>query len=99
MAAGLGPHSGGILGLYRLLGEHGEAIEFDLLERHYRLDDLGTEALSWRDLFVLVRRWEKQPGTATAEAVHGERWSVTDQLLAHVFDLLNLANWQRAGKK
>lgn len=99
MAEGLGHHGGGILGLYGLLKEHGEAIEFDLLECGMRLDDLGSEALTWRDLLVLVRRWQTNPTTALAESVHGVRWTITDQLLALVHDLLNQGNWQRAGKK
>jgi len=99
VAGGLGHRRGGILGLYGLLTEHGEAIEYDLLERGMRLDDLGTEALSWRDLLVLVRRWQVMPSTATSEAVHGTRWSVTDQLLALIFDVLNQANWQRQKKR
>lgn len=62
------------------------------------LDDLGW-SLSWRDLQVLVQQWQKTPGTATYRSVHGiELWSVTDQLLANVIDILAVANWQRAGK-
>lgn len=62
------------------------------------MDDLGV-SLSWRDLWVLVMRWQRTPGTALCEAVHGERWSVEGQLLAHVIDLLEVGNWQRMGKK
>lgn len=29
----------------------------------------------------------------------GERWELTDTLLAHIADLLAGANWQRAGNK
>ena len=99
MAEGFRHQRGGILGLYRLLEEHGEAVEYDLLTNHYRLDDLGTPALSWRDLWVLVRRWQKDPHTALCEALHGVRWDVTAQLLAVVADTLAAGNWQRAGKK
>jgi hypothetical protein len=99
VAEGLRSDGGGIVGLHRLLEEHGEAIEYDLLDHQFRLDDLGTEALSWRDLFVLIRRWQKLPETATCEAVHGRRWTTTEQLLAGAVDVLQAANWQRAGKK
>lgn len=99
MAEGLRSHSGGILGLHRFLEEHGEAVEFDLLTHGYSYDDRGTEALSWRALWVLVRRWQQRPDTATSESVHGVRWGVTDQLLAVIADDLAVANWQRAGKK
>jgi len=47
---------GGIGGLASLLREHGEAIEYDLIRCGLRLSWLGTEALSWRDLLVLVRQ-------------------------------------------
>lgn len=62
------------------------------------MDDLGV-SLSWRDLWVLVMRWQRTPGTALCEAVHGERWTTEAQLLATVIDVLELANWQRIGKK
>lgn len=39
------------------------------------------------------------PETALSRAVHGERWSITDQLLALIFDVLQLGNWQRARKR
>ncbi|WP_150129227.1 hypothetical protein [Microcella alkaliphila] len=39
------------------------------------------------------------PETALAHAVYGERWSITDQLLALIFDVLQLGNWQRARKR
>lgn len=47
----------------------------------------------------MVRRFQADPSTATSRAIHGEHWSVTDQLLAAVVDLLQAGNWQRAGKK
>jgi hypothetical protein len=91
--------AGGIAGLCRLLGEHGEAIEYDLIQLGLRLDWLGTEALSWRDLLVIVR--QAGPGSRLALATQGARalWSQTDYLLADVIDLLAEANWQRAGNK
>lgn len=47
---------GGIAGLVRLIRDHGEAVEYDLITIGLRLDWLGTEALSWRDLWVIVRQ-------------------------------------------
>lgn len=72
---------------------------YDLLVRGLRLRDLGTPSLSLFDLWVLVRRLQVEPGTATREAVHGNVWSVTDQLLANLVDAVNLGNWQRGGKR
>lgn len=102
MAGGVGNHSGGIAGLCYLLTEHAEAIEFDLLVMGRRLDDLGTEALSWRDLLVVVR--QAGPGSALARALNpeGAAWAsgaASADLLALVADLLAVSNWQRQGKK
>lgn len=98
MAEGLGNQPGGIFGLVELIDEHYEAIEADLLDRGWRLSEVGG-SFSWRDLLVMVRRFQRDPETATARSVHGERWKVTDQLLAALIDLLQIGNWQRAGKK
>ncbi len=56
MAGSVRSEAGGIAGLVRLLSEHGEAVEFDLIRLGLRLDWLGSEALSWRDLLVIVRQ-------------------------------------------
>lgn len=101
MGRGVGHLAGGIVGLYRFLTEHGEAVEFELLylPGRPRLEDLGTRRLTWRDLLVLVKH---APSTsAIARAVHGEiaAWDANAFLLATVIDVLQLANWQRSGKK
>ena len=44
-----------MIGLLDLIEEHGEAVEYDLIDAGLRLRWLGTEALTWRDLFVRVR--------------------------------------------
>lgn len=99
MACGVGHHRGGIAGLVRLLREHGEAIEYDLIALGLRRDWLGTPALSWRDLLVITRQTPQ--GTALHRAVNGERsdWTLPVALLADIYDVLNAANWQRSGGK
>lgn len=47
----------------------------------------------------MIRRFQQTPASATCRAMHGERWELTDQLLATVVDVLQVANWQRQGKK
>lgn len=90
MAEGLEGEAGGIYGLLDLVDEHQEAIEFELLVIGRHLDELGTAALSWRDMYVLVRRWQMTPGNAFAASMHGgEVPSWTEQVLAVVVDLLN----------
>lgn len=81
---------GGILGLLNLVDEHQEAIEYELLIIGRHLSELGSPALTWRDLYVLVRRWQMTPGNAFAASVHGgEVPSWTEQVLAVVVDMLN----------
>lgn len=89
MAERLHCEAGGIAGLLDLVDEHQEAIEYELLLIGRHLDELGTPALSWRDLYVLVRRWQRTPGNAFAAAVHGsEVPSWMEQVLALVVDAL-----------
>jgi hypothetical protein len=102
MAGSKPNHSGGIAGLALILADHGEAVEYDLLALGLRLDDLGTERLSWRDLFVVIHR--AGPTSALMREVQPElsAWAsgfVLADLLAHAVDLLAGGNWQRAGKK
>lgn len=81
---------GGIGGLYRVLRDHGEALEADL-QRVYGVDlrDFVSGTLSWRRLNVLC------------QGMYGEtaRWGPTENLLASTVDALRGANWQRAGGK
>lgn len=99
MGAGVEHWRGGILSLCRLIDQYGEAVEYDLLMSGRSLDEIGY-TLSWRDLWVLVRRWQKTPRTALSEAIHGHMIpTLQDELLAGLFDLTAAANWQRAGKK
>lgn len=91
---------GGIFGLLDLIDEHREALEYELLMAHYRIADLGSGLLTWRDLFVLVRRWQKIPGNALAASVYGaEVPAWTEQVLATVVDQLQSVNFNlRKGK-
>lgn len=60
-------------------------------------DWLGTRRLSWRDLYVIVTHL---PDTsALRREVLGEHaaWDVKAHLLAGIFDVLAVANWQRGG--
>lgn len=100
MARRVGHRHGGIFGLLELIGQHQEAVEFELLAHGFRLRDVGSEAFNWRDLYVLVRRWQKQPGNALAEGVQGHPvWTVAEQILAIIADVLAYANWQRLKKR
>lgn len=60
-----------------------------------RLDWLGSERLTWRDLWVIV---EQQPATSAlirARDPEGSEWHKIEHLAAGIFDALQVANWQR----
>lgn len=93
--------AGGILGLVGFLREHGGAVEYQLLTLGLRLEWLGTDRLSWRDLWVVVT--QAPPGSAIHRAVEPEKaaWASGELdawFLAAQVDLLAAGNWQRQGK-
>ncbi|WPM94340.1 tail assembly chaperone [Arthrobacter phage Cupello] len=66
------------------------------------LEDLGTPALSWRDLFVIVRQAPATSALARAVTPELAAWAsgqVLADLAANMVDLLAAGNWQRQGKK
>jgi hypothetical protein len=77
LAGGVEADAGGIAGLRVVLAEHSGAVEYDLLHLGKNLDDLGTPALSWRDLLVIVTH--AQPETATFKALNPE-WQHTNEV-------------------
>lgn len=97
MGQGFRNRSGGIRGLFRLLEEHGEAIEYDLIALGLRLDWLGTEALTWRDLCVIVK--QSPIGSALARSYRGHSWTVGDIIALRSLDALRGLSWQTGGGK
>ena len=94
MVAGFGREPGGIGSLVRLLREHGEAIEYDLIRLGLRLDWLGTERLSWRDLWVIVRQSGPDTALWRTEARRVVQTPETD-LLRAVEHSLRVLIWQQ----
>ena len=88
---------GGIRGLSRLLAEHGEAIEYELIRLGLRLSWLGTRRLTWRDLYVIVRQSPQDSAIHRATAGPDHIWDLHGHLLAVIADVLLVANWQRGG--
>ncbi|HEY9367934.1 hypothetical protein [Streptomyces sp.] len=96
---------GGIRGLYRLLKEHGGAVDYDL--RHewpgYRLRDLWDDdptKLTHRELIEFVQHLP--PGSATARSILGQSAAAyTTEVAALDVIAFHLAhaNWQRGGGK
>jgi len=62
-----------------------------------RLDWLGSEFLSWRDLLVIVNQSPRD--SALFRALHPETVEATlgNQILAAIYNALAAANWQRQG--
>ena len=87
---------GGIAGLVLLIEEHGPAVEFDLIRLGLRLRDLGSEAFSWRDLFVIVQNGG--PDTALARTMHPDAapWGLSEHLLAVIADAVIAGNWMQS---
>ena len=104
MAESRGCPGGGIVGLCRLLSEHGEAIEADLA-RYYSTDirDLFRpgSGLTWRRLRALVLGLPEESALGRAIAGEDSVWTLETQLLAALHDRLSEGNWQRgnAGSK
>lgn len=104
MAEARGCSGGGIRGLFRLLSEHGEAIEADL-QRFYGLDirDLFRPGagLTWRRLRALIMGLPAESALHRSMGGEDAVWTLQTQLLAAVHDRLSEANWQRgnAGSK
>jgi len=90
---------GGISSLRRLIAEHPEAVHYELLRLGLRLEQLGTKHLTWFDLKAVVVSLPH--GNAIQRAEHGEDalWGLPEHLIATVIDVLQAANWQRAGDK
>lgn len=91
--------AGGIRSLRELIGSHSEAVEFDLIGLGLRLDWLGSESLSWRDLWVIVRQSPRTSALFRATNPDAADWGLAEQLTAAVFDAVQVGNWQRASGK
>lgn len=93
MARRLRGDLGGIAGLRELIAQHKEAIEYDLIGLGLRLDQLGTRALSWRDLLVIVNQSPRT--SALRRSVVGEQadWGLLEHLTAANFDTLQQLVW------
>lgn len=58
-----------------------------------RLDWLGSESLSWRDLLVIIR--QAPPGSALDRHARPEQWSNHIELLAQLVDTTRWLQWSK----
>ena len=100
MAGGLGDRRGGIFGLVELLDEHQEAVEYDLINHGLRLRQLGTEALTWRDLKIIIE-FQPHGKSAVARMKDPEEvaWGISEHLLAIIADSSRARVWQEGSGK
>lgn len=93
----LGREPGGIFGLLEFHDEHQEAVERDLIVLGLRWRDVGTKALTWRDLSAIVTA--AQPGSAIYRALtaEGSGWTATEYILADVYDAIERVRFYTAG--
>lgn len=101
MAGAVEGEPGGIRSLLVLIrGEHGEAIESDLLDRHWRRSDLGR-TLGWGEFRTIVNRLPPTPSTAYYRSQFPRSWWVTSEhkMLAGVLYAIECGNYQRGGCK
>ena len=100
MGGGVRHERGGILSLLTLIGDHGEALEFDLIRLGLRLRDCPSPGFNWRDLWVICRRLGRDSELYKSMNPEDDTaWSVTDYLLAMVADNTAFRLWQAAGGK
>lgn len=87
-----------ILEVLDVLDDHADPVAYDLIGHGLRLRDLGTERLSWGDLYTIL---SQQPDTSALFRARNPdaHWGLTEQLLALATDALHVANWQRSGGK
>lgn len=89
---------GKIRGVLRILREHPDEVEYELIRLGLRLRWLGSPLLSFRDLILIVSLASRDsPLVRVLNPDTG--WDLHAHLLAVIFDSLNAANWQRAGGK
>lgn len=80
--------------------ERREAVEYDLLALGLRLREVGTDRLSWGDVYTVVRQSPRSSALFRAVNPDAHEWTLPNLLLAEVADAVRVANWQRgSGKK
>lgn len=91
--------AGGIRGLSRVLTDHGEAVEYDLIKLGLRLRWLGTERLTWRDLLVIVMHSSQTSALMADTSPEDAAFGPTEVMLAVLEHRLRVLIWQNGGGK
>lgn len=98
MAGGLRGDLGGIRELRELIEEHPSEVERELIGLGLRLDQLGSPALTWRDLKVIVLHCA--PGTALRTVLQGfDSWTRLEMIAAVQANLQAQWIWMNQDEK
>lgn len=87
-----------MIGLSKLLKEHGAALNADLMTRGFTRADIGVR-LSWSDFKDFVQHLPPTGDSAYFRAIRPRSWWVTPEYVAlkeNTF-AVELGNWQRGG--
>jgi hypothetical protein len=63
------------------------------------IDDLGTEALSWRDAYVILTEQPRTSAVARAAEPEAQPWGLAEALLATLVDLTRFDLWRNSDPK
>lgn len=88
-----------LLSLLATIEEYREAVEYDLIVLGLRLRDVGTDRLSWSDVYTLLSQAPRSSALFRALYPEEHEWNLTSLLLAEVVDAVRVANWQRGSGK
>lgn len=76
-----------------------EAIEFDLISLGLRLRNVGTDGLSWQDVYTVLRQSPRSSAFFRSQNPEAHEWGLPELLLAEVADAVRVSNWQRGEGK
>lgn len=80
--------------------EHRAAIEADLVALGLRLRHVGTDVLTWHELYAVLTHLPRDSAFFRATHPDEHEWDLQALLLAEIADALKVGNWQRGeGKK
>lgn len=98
MGRAFGYRPGGIIGLLTLPRDQWEALEADLMNAGFTVEDY-PDRLTLYTLHVFMRH--SKHGSNVFKVLHGERadWGYTQELLARLIEATWDGNWQRAGRQ
>lgn len=75
------------------------ALEADLIGLGVRLRWVGTDQLTWHELYAVITNLPRSSAFFRVQNPDAAEWDLPALLLAEAVDALKVANWQRGGGK